>query len=298
MNKINFKVPTVFCNHSGFIQLFRLWQQIVDYLSTRQTCTIVLDFSNCGFLANNAIAFLGGLKRYVNSTGYANVEFDWRKANPAVFKYVVNAGLYTEVSDEIKLLARTETTIEYREYLQTPDEVSLVDYLSNRWLRPDWIKLSGKLKNAIVGRTVEIFANAFEHSQTKLGAFTCGQDYPRGGYFALTVIDLGIGIPENVRSIMSGLDDSQAIEWAFERGNTTKPGSRGMGLDLLRDFVSINNGELSLYSKCGYALANKAGLKTGLTSFCFDGTALNIKLYHDASLYCFVNELLPGEPLF
>ncbi len=55
----------------------------------------------------------------------------------------------------------------------------LIAYLKTKWLGRGWITVSTRLRDAIVGRVWKIYANAFEHSHSPVGIFSCGQHYPR-----------------------------------------------------------------------------------------------------------------------
>ena len=116
-----------------------------------------------------------------------------------------------------------------------------------------------------------------------------------------TVIDLGTGIPANVRAFQDdpALPAHVAMNWAFQPGNTTKIGSmgRGLGLDLLRRFISLNKGCLEVFSHDGYARIEEKGETYETRENLFEGTILNISLHCDDSYYCFTSEP-PSSPLF
>ena len=118
-------------------------------------------------------------------------------------------------------------------------------------------------------------------------------------------MDFGVGIPSNVRFFFK--DDPRAqffsaancIKWAFLRGTTTKPNgtSRGMGLDLLKEFVKINKGKLEIFSHEGYALIDETQEIFMNRQTFFEGTLVNISFRCDESYYRFASEV-PEEPLF
>ena len=117
----------------------------------------------------------------------------------------------------------------------------------------------------------EIYSNAFEHSNTDIGVFSCGQYYRNQNDLVLSVTDFGKGIPRNVRSFLRHKDVDEAqilklsgadcLKWAFKPGSTTCTGDvpRGLGLDLLKEFVRLNQGKLEVYSNNAYAIVDKDG---------------------------------------
>lgn len=62
---IALKIPTLNDEKADFIQMFSLWQQIEGNC----TSEFIFDFSKCNFLRQNAVAFLGGLVRLIESCG-------------------------------------------------------------------------------------------------------------------------------------------------------------------------------------------------------------------------------------
>ena len=79
----------------------------------------------------------------------------------------------------------------------------MMDYLKVKWLRQGWVHVVNYCKAAIAGSVWEIYTNAFEHAQSPIGVFSCGQHYPRRKELQLTVADFGVGIPSTVRLFFS-----------------------------------------------------------------------------------------------
>ena len=135
-----------------------------------------------------------------------------------------------------------------------------------------------------------MYGNAFEHGESEIGIYSCGQHYPRRHELKLTVVDFGVGIPSNVREYARNekIPADKAIEWAFRRGTTTKTSDdigRGIGLDLLKDFVKINKGKLEVFSHDGYAAIDEDHEEYSKRQTFFEGTLLNITLICNESLY-------------
>lgn len=289
-------IPTINDELSDFDNLFSLWSQAND-----DFLDVTFDFSRCGFLRQNAVAYLGGLARLIQSR-YGRLTFNWN---------TLRSGIRTNLEQNGFMAAFGHTggpwfgnSIPYREDLMQ-DATGVMDYLKSKWLGRGWVHVSDKLRDAIVGRVWEIYANAFEHGQSPTGIFSCGQHFPSRHELKLTVVDFGVGIPSNVRMFFSNdpraesFGAANCLKWAFRRGTTTKPSGtgRGMGLDLLKDFVKINRGKLEIFSHEGYALIDDAQeVFTNRQTF-FEGTLVNITLQCDESFYHFASEVI-NEPVF
>jgi len=195
-------------------------------------------------------------------------------------------------------------SIPYREDM-TLDMNGIMDYLTDNWIGRGWVHVSTRLRDAIVGHMWEIYNNAFEHSCSRIGVFSCGQYFPHTNELVLSVVDFGQGIPANVRTFfihqnadtaqVAQLSGATCLNWAFQRGASTCMGNvaRGLGLDLLKEFVRINQGKLEVYSSEGYAVVDKDGERYKNHEIPFEGTVLQITVHCDENLYQFRDEVAP-----
>lgn len=255
------------------------------------------EFSSCNLLKPNAVALLGGMARQVQSQG-KKIEFVWPTLKCAsIRKVLCQNGFYSffgETSSE-----SLQNTIPYREDVNM-NMNSIMDYLTDYWIGRGWVHVSLELRNAIVGKVWEIYNNAFEHSDTEIGVFSCGEHI--GDDLILTVIDFGKGIPNKVRDFFSGeprirdFDSTVFTKWAFQRGNSTRMNegvARGLGLDFLKEFIMLNHGKLEIYSNDCYVIIDDTGIKYNLLENSFEGTVVHITLRCDENLYKFKHELNP-----
>jgi hypothetical protein len=192
-------------------------------------------------------------------------------------------------------------TVPYREDLSQQNGDAIAKYLLQSWLGRGWMNISDLLTAAIVGRVWEIYANAFEHGHSAVGVITCGHHYPNYKELSLTVVDFGDGIPANVRNFLKKpISAADALRWAFARGNTTKRGgtSRGLGLDLLKEFVKLNDGRLEFYSHDGRALITRDSDEFADVPVSFRGTMATITFRCDDLRYQFASEVGPQQQLF
>jgi anti-sigma regulatory factor (Ser/Thr protein kinase) len=286
------KVPTINDKPKDFGCLFQLWQQVQE-----DTKEVIFDFSECYFLRQNAVAFLGGLARLIESRD-GKVIFNWETVkNHVSMNLKQNGFMYAFKALEEPWLGNS---IPYREdRCQNRDD--LVYYLAEQWLGRGWVNISNLLQGVIVAATLEVYANAFEHGRTDIGVFSCGQHYPKLGELKLSVVDFGVGIPQNVRNFQKNpnLPADKALEWAFQKGTTTRSGNvtGGIGLDYLKQFVHINKGKLQILSHDGCATIDEKQEIYVRTQTFFGGTLVNITLLCDESRYALDFEA-DDEPLF
>ncbi len=296
--KVTLSIPTINdYTAADFDILFNLWNQ-----ANNDNMDVTFEFSHCGFLRHNAVAFFGGLARLIEER-HGKVTFDWSTLkNGWVSTNLEQNGFMSAFGHSSR--PWPGNSIPYREDLQEDKEV-LIDYLKTKWLGRGWVRVSERLRDEIVGRVWEIYANAFEHGQSPIGIFSCGQRYPKHHELKLTVVDFGVGVPSNVRLFFRHdpraqfLSAASCLKWAFQRGTTTRPNgtSRGMGLDLLKEFVKLNKGKLEVFSHEGYAIIDKEHEQFMNRATFFEGTLINITFVCDESYYHLAKEVVE-EPLF
>ncbi|WP_206757973.1 hypothetical protein [Cylindrospermum sp. FACHB-282] len=249
-------------------------------------------------MGHNGVAFLGGLVHLIKAHG-GHVTFDWETLPQKIRINLAQNGFLSNFGDNWQ--PWQGNSIPYRCDLQH-DPKAITNYLRYNWLGKGWVNISSGLRDAITEQVLEIYLNAFEHSQSAIGVFSCGQHYPKAGVLQLTVIDFGIGIPTNVRSLPqnSTKTTTQAIEWAFLPGTSTRQNCvGGTGLNLLKDFVMKNHGNFMIYSNDGYAIIDDNGIRYENKSTNFSGTLVNISFRCDESYYCLASEVPQiQKPLF
>jgi hypothetical protein len=286
-------VPSVRDVSGSVNALLPLWSEATK----RDGLDVTFDFSHCRCLRQHSVAFLGGLARLVAHRG-GSFRFDWQSLRREVAVSLAKNGFRDAFGEPTQI--GLGHAIPYRED-KAPDKSGLMEYLRALWLGRGWVNVSPALGNAIIGRVWEIYANAFEHSRSPVGIFSCGQHYPRRKLLDLAVVDFGVGIPSNVRlfSRDPAISAGNALQWAFQPGHTTKPNGmgRGMGLGLLKEFVRVNNGCLELFSHDGYARIDEREERYETRASMFEGTILNISLQCDDRYYCFQSEA-SDTPIF
>lgn len=165
---------------------------------------------------------------------------------------------------------------------------------SHNWLRADlvpWLASRLSITQASLhpfqNCLAELFNNIQDHTRYDIGTIFC-QHFPKEKRVYVTLSDMGIGVPANVKTILPNLTDYQAIVKATEEGFTTKPTPRnqGIGLDyLLKEVVGRNGGTVTFCS--GYSIVrfeqNSGTIshqQIWSTGFC-PGTTIDIVLRTD-----------------
>jgi anti-sigma regulatory factor (Ser/Thr protein kinase) len=311
-SKITINLPSLRDDSNGYRYLFKLLSQVREF----PELSYDMNFKNCSRIDQNGVAVLGAIARFLDADSRDSRSFFKRLTLP-------KGGVMFQV-DSMSSLIRDELIgnnflshftqehfygypvgdyIGYREHLEILDPNEIADHLSYQWLSDEKISISEKLKSAIVSRIFEIFMNAYGHGSQKVdrgwpGVISCGQYDSKEGQLKLSVIDLGPGIIENVCEYHSTrLSGKLAMEWALESGNSTRTDSpddipRGLGFGLLREFATVNQGELKIYSNTHCAtIKNGQGYVVEKMKTSLDGTMVSITINCDNRHYALISEL-------
>lgn len=289
---VKIEIPGIYNASKDCQALLEIWQTVDQKLEA--SLEITIDFQKCKFLSHLGVAFLGGLAHHVRSQG-RQLNFNWNTLQPKIRTNLAQNGFLS--CFEEGSAPWNGNSVPYRQDLDQ-NKCAIMRYLLDHWLGKSWVNISSGLQGAIAGSVWEIYANAFEHSNSSLGVFSCGQNYPTRKELHLTIVDFGQGIANNVRSLPHNrsLDADQALEWAFQTGNSTaiKTISRGIGLSTLQNFVSTNRGSLKIFSNDGYVNIKDNKVIYEKRTIDFQGTLINIAFKCDESFYCLPSEVNSG----
>lgn len=275
--------------HDGDLSIRKLFQWFADIRQCQESLPgslqldIVADFGHCEFLCHVGVAFLGGLTRWVESRG-GRISLDCETMSVPIHRNLQQNGFLHEFGCSVT--GWEGNSVPYRHDLHNADQ-SIGRYLSTAWLGRDWVTVSPAAKSVIVSQAAELYTNAFEHSRSPIGVFSCGQRYPKIETLHLAVVDFGVGIASNVCTMPEnkGMSASEAILWAFEEGNSTRQNSvpGGMGLNSLQRFIHSRHGELRVFSSDGCARISHNGSMCQDKCTSFPGTLVNIAFKCDGS---------------
>jgi hypothetical protein len=275
--------------HYCYDNFFKVCQEISAILN--KPLKIVVDFNYCKFLDHRGVAFLGGIIHLIKKY-QGHCTFAWDTLSSRLHMNLAQNGFLQEFSGNIEPWQGNSVPFRY----DVDYTGGILQYLGEQWLGRNWINISTQLREAIIGNVVEIYANAFDHSQSPIGVFSCGQHYPQEKRLALAAIDFGVGIVSNVRSIsrLSTLSTEEALRWAFQSGNSTRTGiTGGTGLTLLHSFIAQNRGTLTICTNDGKVEISDGKIEYASANRPFSGTLVNIDLQCDESEYCLSTESQP-----
>jgi len=288
-----FSLHKVKSDADGFMHLSMLAEATQDISDEK----LRLDFSRCThFDANMAAPLAAILNHATNNHNYIEIVNPKRQIEEILRKnrFLRNYG-YPPLEDV------NHTTLPFV-HLANSDTKSFASYLSLHMNGKGIPQMSDRLEKEFRRSIFEVFQNCVSHSGSERGVFVCGQFYPYQGRLDLTISDIGVGIPTNVRRHLRNdkMLPTDAIKWALMEGNTTKTGEQpgGMGLKLLKDFIEFNGGRIIIASRQGlYQLVGKKEVYKKLISD-FPGTTINLEINtKDTHRYRLRSEVTP-ENLF
>jgi signal transduction histidine kinase len=190
------------------------------------------------------------------------------------------------------------TTIRYQRfdpYASAEFEVYVLENFRGKGLPA----MSAALERRFRASIFELFENAVAHSQTTHGIFACGQFYPNKKQLHFSLADRGVGIPATVRQYLNrSLTSREAIDWAMSGTNTTRKVSDGvpggLGLKLIRDFISMNGGSIRVASEDAFWSQDGSQVTKMVLSVPFPGTAVDIEINTaDSKMYQLAGEIDP-----
>lgn len=260
--------------------------------------TIEISFERVKWLAANACSSIGAIiQKLMNSFNRINI-YDIN--NNKVKDILARNGFLAFLGQERTHDSRG-TTIRFLKLSPTQGRF-FSNYIQEELLAKQAMpQMSARLKKKIFEGIYEIFMNAAIHSDTQEGIFACGQFFPGHHRIEFTLTDLGIGIKNRVnRYLNASFSAEEAIEWAIQERNTTKGGdSGGLGLSILKQFISLNKGSMQIISNDGFWELSEKGISKNHFQKDFPGTVVNICFKTDDPMkYMLKEEIIDDAELF
>lgn len=248
-----------------------------------------IDCSQLGFCGGNLSAALSVLHRQLSAQGKGLV---FNKMQPGVRSILNDAGLFGPALQRPRSSVIPLTPFE-------AGESSRFDLYVRKGLEGKGLPtMSSGLEQEFFTGIHELFTNFEIHSQSSRGAFACGQLFPQVGRVELSLVDHGIGIPAKIMARGYAPTPHSAIAWAMTGTNTTREGDvpGGLGLKVLREFIAMNEGELTIASHGGFWKEAGGRLDMRPLAHPFPGTAVTVVVNtKDSRSYRLTKEIKAGD---
>lgn len=288
---MNLKIGTVRNNFNGYSSIARIASDTKNLLID----DIVLDFSNCTFFEANMVAplqtVLAGLFDRLNDVTLIN----FREATEKILR----KNRFLTFFNRTPLIDSNQTTLPFKKFKIHADE-QFSEYLERYMIGRGIPYMTNALKKKFNQSLFEIFQNSAIHSESDSGIFVCGQFYPQKSKLDFSISDAGVGIRENVRRHLKNenINSVRALKWAMIEGNSTKRSGQpgGLGLKLIKDFITINGGKLHIVSRRGFYEFCDGSETINKMEYDFPGTCVNIEINtNDNNTYSLLSELTVAD---
>ncbi len=280
--------PRITSSFEGYSHLIDIYHQVRVAKAKR----ITISFKNTWWFEANLSAVLGAIVELMVNDG-KKVKVADIKSN---IKSVLKRNRFLCEFGEIEIIDTNDTIVSYKKFSPAADDAFL-NYIKTELLdKRDFPKHSKRLGKKINESIFEMYENARTHGRCKQ-IHTCGQYYPgkTPKRLDITIVDMGKTIKTNVNEYLNKkLTGSETILWALKNGHTTKTGniSGGLGLDIIFEFIKLNNGKIQIISSDGYWEFRRGEIQTMLFKNYFPGTIANIEFnLDDSSIYQLKEEI-------
>jgi anti-anti-sigma regulatory factor len=266
-----YQMLDVHTNMAGFHVLANLHQCCIQ--SSDQE--IALDFRNVSWFDANMAAPLGAIHHLLQTQHQKRLKL--QNVRPRVGEILLANGLFVS---KTRAVPAKKTVIPFKRF-EAFEAVPFAEYTQRHFQNKGMPKMSTALEKGFFEGIDELFQNASLHSKTKHGVFACGQQFPIQHRLDFSLVDLGLGFQEVIRrGVGKDMPSSEAIEWAMSGRNTTRTGDvpGGLGLKILKNFVRLNGGKLSVVSQGGAWSMDSSGVQRSTLSVPFPGTVITLEV--------------------
>jgi hypothetical protein len=275
---------------------FESYQKLISFYNenaNRSFESIQLSLSS--WFAANMCSALGGLLDKLAS----NFNDITIQSLPSNIETILSKNDFLSYYGHQRLVDNHHTTIRYLK-LKPTDGKYFNSYVINELLgRTELPRMSLGVKDKMAEIIYEIFVNAQIHSETQ-NIYTCGQFFPKDNKIEFTITDMGIGFKNKVnRRFNANLTSVQAITWAVQDKHTTKEGvTGGIGLALLKEFITKNKGKMQIVSDDGFYQFGHQGEESNIFTGSFPGTIVNLQFKTDDNSSYVLSSEVSNENIF
>ncbi len=254
-----------------------LLRQTLALLKDEISQEVLVDLSSVEFFDSFGLTYLAAcLDRCRARTGIPRILIRPRRRSN-VKQHLQNAGFYEAIGLDNKFQARQPNKDRVDLVHIKTLEPLFIDGLLNflEGVQPFAPGLKPSMRMALL----ELVQNFADHSGSAFGAWASGHKYR--DRITLCLLDLGKGIPNSLRGVPKyrRLHDPQLIDLSTEDGVSAAATSRGRGLHMIRRFVRVNDGTMTIISGEGRVRfrADRKPIRDQMDGF-FPGTAVFLSL--------------------
>jgi len=258
-------------NQQGFELIARLYEEAKDLSFD----TVELNFSSCSWFDANMAAPLGGILTLL-SDEFNGIEI--QGVSPGIESILCKNEFLSHYGYS-KRMDSYGTVVPYRRF-DLSDERIFAAYITKYSAGKGIPTMTPLLKRKFHESIGELFANAMMHSTSRRGVFCCGQYFPQKNRFDMCIADTGSGFVGAIyNAFQLKVDSLKAMKFCLKEGNTTKqdePG--GLGLKLLKQFISLNRGRIVIVSNQAYYEYAGNEEQFHALGCTFPGTCVNLEI--------------------
>lgn len=299
MNNRHIIVPKkVYSNKKGYEKLIETVCSILD-MKNGESC--IMDFSEVDWIDANLLSIIVAAIEKRQNECHIKYRSDSINQKQADLWGRNGFGKYFSLIGH----KRYDTTVDYKVFgkSQAKDFGKYID--ENLLTKSGLPELSSALKRTMSNNIQEIFGNAPLHGECEK-VISCGQYFHKKKELIFTIVDCGNTIKENVERYFSHINAKSpphGIAWAVVEDNSTKEivngKSGGKGLALLKEFISLNGGEIHICSGKEIWEYKNNDEKVDTISANFPGTIVTIKIrMDDNKSYSLTSEVTDWDDLF
>ncbi|MBD1259813.1 hypothetical protein HZY62_04380 [Maribacter polysiphoniae] len=228
---------------SGIKKLFDFHKEASHYYND----TIYIDFYHLDWFDANLSALFGSILAKLKKENNLNFSTDLKFLEEHFNVLFRNGFLRSEAPiDDLQ-----ESTVSFKSF-DLNDKGGFVDYVENDlFAHRGMPSLEDDEKDTIMQSLIEVYCNIQEHSKSIEPFYVCGQYYPKQGFLAFSMVDLGVGFLPAIEVKTKGKVNNSydAIKWALEKRNTTREGAPGgLGLFDLNSYFNRTKGNFQIIS--------------------------------------------------
>lgn len=298
MSEVRYVLPRVVADKAGYEFLAELYESVLQ----AEAKEALINFDQCRDFHANLSAALGAILDDLTEKGYnmfINLPRE-RGVRRILARNKFLKAFNIETTNEDR-----ENYIVYRCFGNDDAETFKTYILTELIQKQKFPHCSPKAKEKIIESIYELFANAVTHSGCQK-IYCCGEVHPRNSkqMMDMTFVNLGTTVIENVNNFLQKRGENPetpcgALKWAFVEGNTTKTIPGGLGLAILEDFITLNEGTIQMVSGNAMLEIDNGNTKETVLERRFPGTIVNVEFNcSDQKTYTLATEDVDINDLF